>query len=63
MEGSDKDIFLNTIIEMIQTNFEAVAKFEVSRINSFLEKALIIDDEDVNSEAGMNDNNEEQAEE
>ena len=63
MEGSDKDIFLNTIIEMIQTNFEAVAKFEVSRINSFLEKALIIDDEDVNSEAGMNDNNEEQVEE
>lgn len=48
---------------MIQTNFELVSKFEVSRINSFLEKALLIDDEDVNSEAGQNDMFEEAAEE
>lgn len=48
---------------MIQTNFELVAKFEVSRINSFLEKALLIDDEDVNSDAGVDDMFEESAEE
>lgn len=56
-------MFLNILIDMIQINFELVSKFEVSRINSFLEKALLSDDKDVNSEAGQNDMFEEAAEE
>lgn len=55
METHLKTEFLTTIVHIIEYNFENVSKFEVSKITSFLEKAMLMDDE-VESNAGVQEN-------
>jgi len=48
---------LLTIVNIIEFNFENVSKFEITKITSFLEKAMLMDDE-VESDAGVQENSE-----
>lgn len=43
-------------MSIIESNFDLVSKFEVSKITSFLEKAMLMDDEEVDSDAGYQQN-------
>jgi len=52
LESAQKTDFLNTLVTLIELNFEHVSKFEISKISSFLEKAMLMDDEEVDSDAG-----------
>lgn len=51
-ESPGKTEFFTILVSIIEFNFDLVSKFEVSKITSFLEKAMLMDDEEVDSDAG-----------